>query len=51
MQILQGIILTILIAIVLILMKKYAIKNNKDLFEYGYWTGVIAVILAKIILG
>lgn len=51
MMILQYIILTILVCTLYVLMKKYSKKNNKDIFFYGYLTGVIGTILTKIILG
>lgn len=51
MIILQFIILTILVCTVYVVIEGYSIKNNKNVFQYGYWTGVIAMILMRIILG
>lgn len=51
MIILQFIILAILVCTLYTIMENYSIKNNKNVFQYGYWTGIIAMILMRIILG
>jgi 4-hydroxybenzoate polyprenyltransferase len=49
MMILKIIISTILMGVVYILMEKRARKSNKDLFKYGYYTGLIIMIILNIV--